>query len=243
MFAAPIEVKKRLEARSSESRRPNWASVIRSRRLIDLNISQERVVEGAHDAINQVKVSRVERGQIHPVNDLKSNELLGLISGLDWSVEEFIAATGLEIPFYNVVKDFVAVSEDDGLKRQIPLYDGVGAGEGSDWGSEIGTVTIPIDWGGEYVGFLVNGDSMDPKIPDGSTVVARLDVTPDLGDYVVAHHPDHGLIVKQLVISNGEQAKAALKSKNPDYALVLLGEGCEIRGVVRRIIPQATDLW
>lgn len=78
---------------------PQWAAAIKHRRLMELDITQEEVAaRSGEDVLHQLQVSRLERGLTHPTKSLSTEELFGLLRGLNWTPEEFMGATGLELP-------------------------------------------------------------------------------------------------------------------------------------------------
>lgn len=69
---------------------------------------------------------------------------------------------------------------------------------------------------------------MEPDIPAGAEVVAKITYAVELGDTVVAYHPDYGMIVKKLAIETEKQRQAIFSSRNPDYAAILICNGCKV---------------
>jgi SOS-response transcriptional repressor LexA len=214
----------------------SWAQALLKRRVVDLGKpSQERIVAAAGDLITQTDISRLERGLLHPIDDLSVSQLNAYIKALQWTIDEFIKETGLSVPWYGTSNIATVEDAPNIPTRSIPLFDGIGAGPGFDDGNRVGEVDIPLTWDGLYGAYVVHGNSMAPDIPDGTTVIAKITETVELGDIVVVFHPDHGMIVKQLLISNERERKAVFSSKNPDYAKILCCDGCRIIGKVRRV--------
>jgi SOS-response transcriptional repressor LexA len=221
---------------------PEWAIRLATRRNYELRISQEKLAARTGDLLSQADISRIETGKKHPVFELSDPELVAYIKSLGWSVLDFMRVTELDVPMYHEINPYARVSEEAQATRDIPLYDGVGAGPGFDFGEQIGVTPIPVEWTGDFRSFVVHGDSMAPEIFDGYTVVVKMGEPAQLGNLVLAYHPDHDLIIKRLVISTETQRSAILRSKNPDYGDILVCDGCAIKGVVRRIIPKAIDV-
>lgn len=214
----------------------DWALALTKRRKIDLgNPSQERIAAAAGDLITQTDVSRLERGLLHPTDDLSVSQLNAYISALQWTIDEFVKETGLMVPWYGKSGSAVAEQSPKTSTRSIPLFDGVGAGPGFDDGDKIGEVEIPSSWSGVHAAYVVRGSSMAPDIPDGAEVIVKVTTQVELGDYVVAYHPEHGMIVKQLLISNERERQAIFSSRNPDYAKILICDQCRIIGKVRKV--------
>jgi SOS-response transcriptional repressor LexA len=77
----------------------------------------------------------------------------------------------------------------------------IAAGAGRElWDGECeGTVELPSDLArGRYVALKVSGDSMEPLMHSGDTVLVKLDARPSPGSVVVARDPDHGYVVKEV---------------------------------------------
>lgn len=77
---------------------PAWADALRQRRLA-LGLSQEKLAEASGKVLYQAEISRLERGLIHPTRELGLERFFALLTALDWTLEAFCQATGLELPF------------------------------------------------------------------------------------------------------------------------------------------------
>jgi SOS-response transcriptional repressor LexA len=75
----------------------------------------------------------------------------------------------------------------------------------------------------------VEGDSMEPNFPAGTTIIVEPELEAHAGDYVIAVNGDGQATFKQLVKDGGDWY---LKPLNPRYPLKPL-TGCHIVGVVR----------
>ena len=223
---------------AKSERDPEWRWVLKRRREA-LGLSQEMLAANTGDLVKQSDVSRVENAHRHPIFDLTVAQLNAYIQALEWSMDEFEEETGLR-PFNG--QPLVRVEPEDDSRRRVSVYDGVGAGPGFSFGEVIDVVNIPKGWKGNYCAFVVRGDSMSPTIQSGAVVVVKMGEPGKLGDTVLAYHPDHELVIKKLVITTEKERKAVLASNNPNYADILICDGCEIKGVVKRIIPRPIDL-
>ena len=214
----------------------DWALALAKRRKIDLSgTSQERTAADAGDLLTQTDVSRLERGLLHPIDDLSVSQLNAYIGALRWTLDEFIKETGLSVPWYGFSASAALEDAPRIATRTIDVLDGVGAGPGYDDGRKVGEIEIPAVWTELHGAYLVHGDSMAPEIRDGDKVIAKITEAVELGDIVVVYHPEHGMIVKKLLISNERERRAVFASRNPDYAKILCCEGCRIIGKVRRV--------
>ena len=208
---------------------PHWGTVIKARRK-ELGISQEELALRAD--VSPSLITKIERGS-HPITKMSVENVMALISALEWSSSQFAEHTSMQLPL-NTPEAKVTKLAPDYLEniRRIPLYHAVDAGPGGEGGEILEYVDIPADWSGDYVAYKVNGNSMEPTIPHSSVVICRVQDTAELGETVVAYCPDRGMLVKTLQIDTEEQRRAVLSSKNPDYADIFVGAGCRIYGKV-----------
>lgn len=102
----------------------------------------------------------------------------------------------------------------------IPLYASVSAGYGSCQSEFIKMIAIPglKPNGTTYFAVKVKGDSMEPKIPDNSTVIIKKDIAIENGD-IGAFYYNGESYVKQKRINNG---KLILHSFNLAYESILV---------------------
>lgn len=100
-----------------------------------------------------------------------------------------------------------------------PAWDlSVAAGVGRELWDEppAGCVTVPNDIGdGRYVALAVAGDSMEPLMHTGDTILVRLGSELASDDVVVARHPDRGHVVKR--VGRLDTMRIQLTSLNPAY--------------------------
>lgn len=162
------------------------------------------------------------------------NRLLGL---LDWDPASFHRATGLDIPIPPSDKDEVTLVNPDlrGGTRRIPVYDLLSAGPGGDGGTVIAEVDIPEAWKGDHAAYQVVGDSMSPRIPDGSTVIVRCQDYASPGNIIVAYSPEHGMLVK-LFERATDDGQCVLTSFNAAYAPIWADtDELRVYGIVREV--------
>ena len=139
-------------------------------------------------------------------------------------------------PFRYLAADHVPPSfgsARDGVPA--PAWDlSVAAGIGRELWDEppTGCVDVPDDIGdGRYVALAVAGDSMEPLLHTGDTILIRLgsELAPD--DVVVARHPDRGHVVKR--VGRVDPMRIELTSLNPAYEpLELPNDAALILGTV-----------
>ncbi len=94
----------------------------------------------------------------------------------------------------------IAVGE--GSDRLAPRIDlGVAAGVGRDlWDEPCDSwIELPVDMpAGRYIGLGVNGDSMEPLMHTGDTILVRVGSEVQPNAVIVARHPDNGYVVKRV---------------------------------------------
>lgn len=196
---------------------PAWALALLRRRTIDLKVSQERIVANSGDALTQSDVSRMERGRLHPVEDLPIAKFFGLLRGYEWSLEDFQEATGLEVPFTSRAQaealEAARYLEVSPSYVEFPVYSSASAGDSDPEPIEGGVAYIPKEKlrakGADprfVVVYRVNGDCMissearlaEKNIVHGDHVGVDTRRRPEPGDTVVAWWPaDQKLVVKR----------------------------------------------
>ena len=73
---------------------------------------------------------------------------------------------------------------------------------------------------GQYLALKVAGDSMEPMLHSGDVVLVKLGRDPVVGRVVVARHPDHGYVVKE--IGRVTVDAIELRSLNPAFGPVMV---------------------
>lgn len=185
-------------SRSNFQALPHWAEAIRLRRN-QLRYSQEEIAARSGDAIHQVKISRVERGMTHPINNLSLAELWGLVKALDWNMQEFSKATGLSTPV-PTMPGLVPYGEED--TEEVDFWGTVSAGNGMShakplgkmrWERDIvkhyrkyGLYTLEVD------GTSMYSEDMPYSIPPCAKVLVARELEPKPGDVVVVWLPERG---------------------------------------------------
>jgi phage repressor protein C with HTH and peptisase S24 domain len=113
----------------------------------------------------------------------------------------------------------------------------IAAGAGCElWDIECNTtVDVPAELPrGSYLALEVAGDSMEPLIHSGDTVLVRVEEKAEPGTVVVARDPDHGYVVKEVtrLTANGIE----LRSLNPAFPSLRVphGAGAVLGTVVLR---------
>lgn len=159
-----------------------------------------------------------------------------LLTELGWTLPQLNAATGLDIPIAPSELDEVELVNPDlrSGTRSIPVIDLLSAGPGGDGGVVIEQIDIPDSWKGEHLAYRVSGDSMQPDIANGDTVVVRQQDYASAGNEIVAWSPEHGMLLKYLERTTPE-GDYVLTSYNPEHRpiwareLIIYGVVVEVR--------------
>lgn len=228
-YAVPIRGMRQVGSKKAVAQEPpHWAEAIRLRRS-QLRRSQEEIAALSGDAIHQVKVSRVERGLIHPVEGLSLAELWGLIRALDWDMREFSAATGLDVP----MPGLVPFDEDD--TEEVDFWGTVSAGNGKSHAKPLGKMRWERDvvkryrkyglYTLEVDGTSMYSDDMPYSIPPGAKVLVARNLEPKPNDVVVVWLPErghNGTGVLKAWRDERERGYVLLHSWNKDVAPIVL---------------------
>ncbi len=190
---------------------PRWATAIRQQRQ-RLGKSQTEVARES-GLLNQTEVSRLERGLIHPTLNLGAAKLRALLGVLDWSLLEFLQATGLELAFAESEVPEGALRLEAHLNFATFAVQASASAGHQDGSTGEGLVSIPLEdlralgVQPENVRvYTVNGDCMvsesvrvmGQSIAPGDRVAVDTGRMPRVGDVVVAWDGlDEVLLIKR----------------------------------------------
>lgn len=171
-----------------------------------LNLSQEQLADKLGYK-SKTSIHKVEQG----MTDLPQSKIIEFAKALNTTPTYLM---GLEIP------EEIPNSIPEVEFMSIPLYASVSAGYGSCQSEFIKMIAIPglKPNGTTYFAVKVKGDSMEPKIPNNSTVIIKKDVVIENGD-IGAFYYNGESYVKQKRINNG---KLILHSFNLAYESILV---------------------
>ena len=79
----------------------------------------------------------------------------------------------------------------------------------------------------------VQGDSMEPKFPDGAIIIVEPEAEARLGSFVIARQNGSDATFKQLVIDGGQ---SYLKPLNDRYPIMPMRDDAVICGVVKQMV-------
>lgn len=114
------------------------------------------------------------------------------------------------------IGDAVPMASAAGCAAVLDLAAAAGSGR-ELWDDPCDTwLELPPDVeSGRHVAIRVEGDSMEPVLESGDTILVRLDVVPAVDDLVLAHRPEAGFVVKR--VSALTPHVVELSSFNADY--------------------------
>lgn len=204
-----------------------------------LNLTQKQLAKKSQ--ISQATVAQIENGRnkgstyiVQLANALKvTPQWLG--SGVD--IRPFGANVAEARADYNV-------SPPPEVKRRVPVISWVAAGTfccsddpfppgvADEW------VNATASVGPRAYALRVDGDSMEPRFPDGCTIIVDPDREPRHKSFIVVRlDGSDQATFKQLIIEGG---KRYLKPLNPRYPIMELAETAVICGVVRQSLQVET---
>lgn len=178
---------------------PQWASALRQWRRDQLgDVSQEEIALRTDGVLNQLQISRVERGLLHPTESMSANQLEALLNGYGLTPQQFSLVTGLTMPF--------SLSEENKESRtalpnmKMARFVSALAGKPVEAMYEIPSRY----WRPGCVLADIQGDSMEPTLSEGDwaffdTTLRRLR---DARIYLF-HIPGDGHVVKRVYKVNG----------------------------------------
>ena len=143
-------------------------------------------------------------------------------AGMDMDFDELFHMIDDEIPLTSFYNETINSETDKNIYKKhspirIPILGKVAAGQPIDALEDIlGYEEIPSELAkrGDCFGLRIKGNSMEPRIYDGDTVIVLKQDTADSGDIVIATVNDDDAVCKKL-IKRGK--KTVLRSLNPSY--------------------------
>lgn len=169
------------------------------RKREELKLSQEELAEKMgyksktsihkiEQGITDLPLSKVE--ELSKVLDLKVAYLMG------WTEEkpQSKIKEGSNISFIYDESDFM----------MIPLYSSISAGYGTDESEFIEMIAVPglKPNGTTYFAVKVKGNSMEPKIPNGSTIIIKKDIAIENGEIGAFNLNDENLVKQKNLIKD-----------------------------------------
>jgi SOS-response transcriptional repressor LexA len=193
----------------------------------ELGLSQEKLGELA--GLDQTVISKLERGDVQEtarVAELANAlgcDALWLATGKTSGKEEHTRQ-----PMHEV-----------SLKGKVPLISYVAAGNWNDAVDNLSPgdaeqwidTTVPIKR--HTYALRVEGDSMEPRFPNGAILIVEPEAEPKNGSFVIVRQNGSDATFKQLIADGGQWY---LKPVNPRYPIMQLGPDAVLCGVVKQMI-------
>ena len=215
-----------------------WADALKERRL-QFGMSQQDVVAASGAVLYQAEVSRLERGVVHPTEDISLEKFFALLKALEWTLEDFSEATGLSMPFSSQAQAeaLQAASRLEVTPEwlKLPVYGAVAAGKEDAKPLSDEHVYIPREKlrakganPDTVKVYLVNGDCMisneaqriQKNIAPGDYVAVDSERKPQPGDVVVAWWPrEDKMVVKRFKIEGKDIVLYPVNPAHPNLVL------------------------
>ncbi len=187
--------------------RPEWADAIRKRRE-QLGLTQEQLAEMSGGSFTQRTVSAIETGVVSPFS-LRSDRLLGLLSALDWTLEDLSNIMNVDVP-----------KKLDHRERVTPVRFLIQPVRGlASAGQPVDPEGVPVladIWRRGSLLYQVEGDSMAPTLNHGDRVYVDPSET-ELreGRIYICEIPGDGHTIKR--VRRLDDGQLWLVSDNPAY--------------------------
>jgi SOS-response transcriptional repressor LexA len=193
-------------------------------------MSQEQLGEAL--GVTPQAVQQWEAGETSP----RTKRLSELARILDVSVGELWFGRGTRSSHLHLLDEPRVVEYLSNTTSHVPVISWELAGRWND-GNEptllkVGDIREPVEVPVNRRAFAlkVRGDSMEPRFPDGCTIVVDPDVPVTSGDFVIAHAPGwHEATFKLYVVDAGIRY---LKPLNPVYQTIQAGQDVSVIGKV-----------
>ncbi len=204
---------------------------IRQRRK-ELGLSQERLGELA--GLDQTVISKLERGDVQETARIAE---LAHALGCDALWLATGKQTGGKEP--RQAKHTRESVHEVPYKGKVPLISYVAAGSWSDAVDNLAPgdaeqwvdTTVPVKR--HTYALRVEGDSMEPRFPNGAILIVEPEAEPKNGSYVIVRQNGTDATFKQLVHDGGVWY---LKPVNPRYPIMQLGPDAVLCGVVKQMV-------
>ncbi len=203
-----------------------------------LGLSQDRLGELA--GLDQTVISKLERGDVQETSRIAELasvlqcDALWLATGKEaWAKEAAGKELGGKARGANVANVVQAAA------GRVPLISFVAAGSWSDAVDNYAPgdaeqwveTTVPVKR--HTYALRVEGDSMEPRFPNGAILIVEPEAEAKSGSFVIMRQNGTDATFKQLVHDGG---RWFLKPVNPRYPIMELSEDAVLCGVVRQMV-------
>jgi SOS-response transcriptional repressor LexA len=196
----------------------------------ELALSQEKLGELA--GLDQTVISKLERGDVQ-----ETARIAELAHAL--GCDALWLATGKEERTPRRAGDGRQAMHEVSLKGKVPLISYVAAGNWNDAVDNLSPgdaeqwvdTTVPVKR--HTYALRVEGDSMEPRFPNGAILIVEPEAEPKNGSFVIVRQNGTDATFKQLIADGGQWY---LKPVNPRYPIMQLGQDAVLCGVVKQMI-------
>jgi SOS-response transcriptional repressor LexA len=210
-----------------ETMKTSLGQRIKARRKA-LGLSQERLGELA--GVDQTVISKLERGDVQ-----ETSRIAGLANVLQ--CDALWLATGKETAAHPARGNVARVPQAQA--GRVPLISYVAAGSWSDAvdnyvpgdAEQWVETTVPVKR--HTYALRVEGDSMEPRFPNGAILIVEPEAEAKSGSFVIMRQNGTDATFKQLVHDAG---RWYLKPVNPRYPIMELSEDAVLCGVVKQMV-------
>ncbi|MDD7410174.1 helix-turn-helix domain-containing protein [Fusobacterium gastrosuis] len=167
------------------------------RKREELKLSQEELAEKMNYK-SKTSIHKIEQG----ITDLPLSKVEELAKVLDLKVAYLMGWT--EEKQKKEEKSNVAYIYDESEFMMIPLYESISAGYGTDEAEFIEMIAVPglKPNGTTYYAVKVKGNSMEPKIPNGSIIIIKKDIVIENGEIGAFNLNEENLVKQKKLIKD-----------------------------------------
>lgn len=176
----------------------NTADIIKKRRE-ELGLSQEELAEKLGYK-SRSSINKIELG----LSDIPFAKIPSFAKALDIKPEVLMGWTEEKTQPKKQEESNVAHIYAESDFMMIPLYSSISAGYGTEESEFIEMIAVPglKPNGNTYFAVKVRGHSMEPKIPDGSTIIIKKDIAIDNGEIGAFNLNDENLVKQKKFIKD-----------------------------------------
>lgn len=165
----------------------------------ELGLSQEELAEKMKYK-SKTSIHKIEQG----ITDLPLSKVSELAKVLGVTSSYLMGWTEEKTQPKKQETSNVSHIYDESDFMMIPLYSSISAGYGIEESEFIEMIAVPglKPNGNTYFAVKVRGHSMEPKIPDGSTIIIKKDIAIDNGEIGAFNLNDENLVKQKKIIKD-----------------------------------------
>lgn len=165
----------------------------------ELSLSQEELAEKMKYK-SKTSIHKIEQG----ITDLPLSKVSELAKVLGVTSSYLMGWTEEKTQPKKQEESNISHIYDESDFMMIPLYSSISAGYGTEESEFIEMIAVPglKPNGNSYFAVKVKGHSMEPKIPDGSTIIIKKDIAIDNGEIGAFNLNDENLVKQKKFIKD-----------------------------------------